>query len=157
MRSLFEARATTADQLREIDYAHDAYFNPDDAYFNEDSGEFVIPFSQEPLHDLEGAPETRLVEERGHVRIERVPYLRHEFRFAQVEKWGLSRRGRDEPGTLYRLEWSPAAREIRATAASGPSFSVVVRALDVTLVVTDHIDGWVRRQHGPSGNTDTWE
>jgi hypothetical protein len=157
VRSLFEARATTADELREIDYAHDAYFDPDEAYFSEASGAFVIPFSQEPLPDLEGAPEIELVERRGDVHIERVPFLRHEFRFAQVEKWGLSRRGRDEPGMFYGLEWNPAAREVRATTSTGPSFSVIVRALDVTLVVTDHIDGWVRRTHGQVWDKDTWE
>jgi hypothetical protein len=157
VRSLFEARATTADELREIDYVGDAYFDPDEAYFDEDSGVFVIPFSQQPPPDLEGAPEIELVKPGGHGRIERVPYLRHELRFAHVEKWGLSRRGRDEPGMFYGLEWKPAAREVRATTSTGPSFSVIVRALDVTLAITDHIDGWVRRKHSHIGETDAWE
>ena len=117
----------------------------------------VIPFSQEPLPDLAGAPETQVVGERKNEPIERVPFLRHEFRIGHIEKRGLSDKGRDEPGMLYGVEWRPTERELRATTVTGPSVSVMVSALDVTLVITDQVDGWVPREPRFGGFLDSWE
>src|SRR5690349_3197045 len=113
--TLFEARATTPEELEEIDYAGDAYFEPDEVHFDEDAGVLVVPFAQQPMPELVGAPEAEVVERRGRKYTERIPYVRHEFRIAQIEKWATSRKERDAPGMLYGLEWRPEAREIRVT------------------------------------------
>jgi hypothetical protein len=85
--------------------------------------------------------------------VEKVPLLRHELQIAEVEKWGLSRRGRDEPGMLRDLRWDAAERELRFLTVTGPEVSVVVRRLDATLVVSDEVVGWLRRRHRSSGST----
>jgi hypothetical protein len=85
--------------------------------------------------------------------VEKVPLLRHELQIAEVEKWGLSRRGRDEPGMFLGLRWSSSEGELRFQTVSGPEVSVVVRRLDATLVVSDEVVGWLRRKHRSSGST----
>jgi hypothetical protein len=154
---LFEARATAPEDLSDIDYTHDAYFDPEAIHFDAGNAVLVVPFSQEPLPDLAGAPATQVLHERKNVRVERIPFLRHELRIARVEKWGISRKGRDEPGMFYGVEWLADERELRATTSTGPALSVIVGALDVALVITDEIDGWVRRKPRFGGFLDQWE
>jgi hypothetical protein len=47
MAHLFEARATAPEELSNIDYTHDAYFEPEAIHFDADDGVLVVPFSQE--------------------------------------------------------------------------------------------------------------
>lgn len=144
MTILRRDRATTPYELEAIDRTDDASFAPEGITFDSERRVLTIPFEQEPWPDDGSAATAELVEERGRDRIEKVPFLRCALEIGLVRSWSV--KNEEMLGGLLGVSWKEDTREVIAHAGPG-SVRAVVDAIDVTIIVTDEVDYYIRRRH----------
>lgn len=123
---------------------HDAYFDSAAMKHSADERIVTIPFQQEGWRDGPRADRS-LVAETWRFREYRVAFfhgtltVRHVRTVAQPEGW-------DHSGMLLGMHFKSAASEVRVCAVD--CLRLTVDALDVEVVISENLAGYVRRRSG---------